>query len=113
MGEKYTSPFPDIVLVLTTVPAGELGEGVARALVDERLAACINVLAPMTSIYRWRGAVERSTEQQLVIKTTADRVARLKERLGQLHPYEVPECLVLAVAGGTAAYLDWVRAETS
>ena len=113
MDEKYTSPSLDVVLVLTTVPAGELGEGVARALVEERLAACINVLAPMTSIYRWRGAVERDTEQQLVIKTTPDRVAALQARLGQLHPYELPECLVLAVTGGTAAYLDWVRAETT
>ena len=113
MDEKYTSPSKDVVLVLTTVPAGELGEGVARALVEERLAACVSVLAPMTSIYRWQGAVERGTEQQIVIKTTADRVAALQARLGQLHPYDVPECLVLAVGGGTATYLDWVRAGTS
>ena len=95
------------------MPAGELGERVARALVEERLAACVSVLAPMTSLYRWQGAVEPDTEQQLVIKTTTDRVAALQARLVQLHTYEVPECLVLAVAGGTATYLEWVRAETT
>ena len=63
----------DLVLILTTAPAGDAGEAIARALVDERLAACVNVLAPMTSVYRWHGAVERETERQLIIKTTSDR----------------------------------------
>ena len=78
----------DVVVVLTTVPAGGKGEEIAQALVDERLAACVNILAPMTSIYRWRGAVERDTEQQLIIKTSSGRVAAVQARLAALHPYE-------------------------
>jgi periplasmic divalent cation tolerance protein len=92
------------------VPAGDRGETIARALVEEHLAACVSVGAPMTSFYRWRGAVERDEERQLVIKTTRDRVPALQERLAELHPYDVPEFLVLAVTGGSAAYLDWITA---
>ena len=103
---------PTVVLVLTTVPDGELGNQIATTLVDERLAACVNVLAPMTSTYRWRGAIERETERQLVIKTTSGRVAAVRARIGQLHPYELPEFLVVSVADGLAEYLAWVEAET-
>ncbi len=99
-----------VVLVLTTVPAGDLGETIARALVDEHLAACVTLSAPMTSLYRWRGAVERDEERQIVIKTTEDRVAALQARVVELHTYDVPEFLVVAVAGGSAAYLDWITA---
>jgi periplasmic divalent cation tolerance protein len=81
----------------------------ARVLVEERLAACVNILPSMVSIYRWKGAVEEDHEHQMVIKTTADRVPALEARLRQLHPYELPEFLVLDVAGGGAAYLTWVR----
>jgi periplasmic divalent cation tolerance protein len=103
----------DVVVVLTTVPAGSKGEEIAQALVEERLAACVNVLAPMTSIYRWRGAVERDTEQQLIIKTNRNRVPALQARLAALHPYELPELVVLAVADGSAAYFEWVADATS
>ena len=103
----------DIVLVLTTVPVGDRGEGIARALVDERLAACVNVLGPMTSFYRWHGAVERDVERQLIIKTTRGRVAAIRARLVELHSYELPEFVVLPVSDGGRAYLDWVRKETS
>lgn len=103
----------DIVVVLTTVPTGSKGEEIGRALVEERLAACVNVLAPMTSIYRWRGAVEREAEQQMIIKTTRGRVPALQSRLSALHPYELPEFLVLAVADSSAAYFEWVVTETS
>lgn len=102
----------DVVLILTTVPAGDRGGEIARALVDERLAACVNVLPPMTSFYRWRGAVERESESQVIIKTTRDRVAAVQARLVELHSYEVPEFLVVPIADGSTGYLDWVRNET-
>ena len=100
------------VLVLTTLGAGADAAAFARTLVDERLAACVNVLPAMTSIYRWKGAVEEDREQQLVIKTTPGRVAALEARFRDLHPYEVPEFLVLPAGGGSAAYLAWVAEST-
>ena len=98
-----------VVLILTTVPDDGRGETLAQTLVEERLAACVNVLAPMTSIYRWRDAVERDAERQVIVKTTRDRIAAVRERIGQLHSYELPELIVLNVEDGGAAYLDWVR----
>lgn len=99
----------DVVLVLTTVASPDLGEAMARALVEARLAACVNVLPPMTSVYRWKGAVERDTEYQLVIKTTRDRVPAIETRVRELHTYELPEFVVVPVVDGSAAYLQWVR----
>jgi periplasmic divalent cation tolerance protein len=101
-----------IVLVLTTVPSDALGEEIASALVTERLAACVNISAPMTSIYRWKGNVERDTERQLVIKTTVDRVKDLQQRIKELHSYELPEFLVIELSGGSEAYLQWVATES-
>lgn len=98
----------DVVLALTTVPSPELGETIARALVEERLAACVNVLPAMTSTYRWKGMVERDVEYQLIIKTTSAQIAAIEARIRPLHPYELPELLVLAAAGGSAAYVAWV-----
>lgn len=103
----------EVVVVLTTVPTGSKGVEIGRTLVEERLAACVNVLAPMTSIYRWRGAIEREAEQQMIIKTTRGRVRALQSRLSVLHPYELPEFLVLAVADSSAAYFEWVGTVTS
>lgn len=105
-------PVTDVVLILTTVPAAARAEAIARSLVDERLAACVNVLSTMTSFYRWQGKIEQEDERQIVIKTTRDRVAAVQTRLRDLHPYEVPEFLVLPVADGSTGYLDWVRKET-
>jgi periplasmic divalent cation tolerance protein len=102
----------DVVLILTTVPAAGRAEALARSLVDERLAACVNVLATMTSFYRWQGKIEQEEERQIVIKTTRDRVEAVKSRLLDLHSYEVPEFLVLPVSDGSTGYLDWVRRET-
>ena len=102
----------DVVVILTTVATGSQGEEIGRTLVEERLAACVNVLAPMTSIYRWHGAVERESEQQMIIKTTRGRVPALQLRLAALHPYELPEFLVLAVTDSSADYFEWVRTET-
>jgi periplasmic divalent cation tolerance protein len=98
----------NVVVVLTTLPDDARTDEVARALVEEKLAACVNVHGPMTSTYRWKGGVERDAERQIVIKTTADRVAALQKRLRELHPYELSEFLVLNVDGGSDAYLKWV-----
>lgn len=103
----------DVRVVLTTAPDRETAERLGRALVEERLAACANVLPGVTSIFRWRGAVERADEVLVVLKTPADRVGALVERVAALHPYDVPEALALAVEAGHGPYLDWVRAETS
>jgi periplasmic divalent cation tolerance protein len=97
------------VLVLTTVPESFDVETLARTLVDERLAACVNILPVMTSVYRWEGQVEDAAERQLLIKTAPDAVAALRTRLLALHPYDVPECLVFHVADGSEAYLSWLR----
>jgi periplasmic divalent cation tolerance protein len=101
----------DVVLVLSTAPAApgdDTAEQIARTLIDERLAACVNVHAPMVSIYRWKGAVERDSERQLVIKTTRNALPTLEKRLRELHPYELPEFIVVAASGGSAVYLEWV-----
>lgn len=103
----------DAVVVLTTIGADADAAALAQTLVDERLAACVNVLPPMTSIYRWNGKVDTAREQQLVIKTTTARLPSLEARLRALHPYEVPEFLVLRVAGGSDAYLEWLRDSAS
>ena len=102
----------EYVVVLTTLPADADAAGFARQLVDERLAACVNLLPMMESIYRWEGRVERDTERQLVFKTSRDRVAALWERVRELHPYEVPEFIVLPVTDGNEAYLRWVGEST-
>ena len=102
-------PMDAAVVVLTTWPADRDPDALARALVGERLAACVNVLGSMRSTYRWQGAVEQADERQLVIKTTTSRVAALEARLREMHPYEVPELLVLPVTGGSEDYLRWVR----
>jgi periplasmic divalent cation tolerance protein len=99
----------EVVLVLTTIGADANAAALAETLIEERLAACVNIGAPMTSVYRWKGGVERDREQPLVIKTTGDRLAALETRLRALHPYELPEFLVLSASGGSTAYLDWVR----
>lgn len=98
-----------VAIILTTLGADADAAALARTLVEEGLAACVNVLPPMTSVYRWRGDVEQGREQQLIIKTTAARVGDLEARLKSLHPYELPEFLILPAAGGSSAYLAWVR----
>jgi periplasmic divalent cation tolerance protein len=102
----------DLMIVLTTMPDDARADELARTLVDERLAACVNVHGPMMSTYRWKGTVERDAERQLVIKTTRARLPALEERLRTLHPYELPELIVLGPEGGSEAYLRWVGDET-
>jgi len=103
----------DVVLILSTVPIGEQGDTIARTLVDERLAACVNLSAPITSFYHWEGRQERDVERQMMIKTTRQQVAPLRARLLELHPYELPEFVVIDVSDGSSAYLDWVRQATA
>ncbi len=99
----------DVVIVLSTVPLGDDGERIARTLVEERLAACVNLLPPMTSFYRWQGALQKDDERQLLIKSTRERLPDLQARFTSLHPYAVPELLVLSADDGGEAYLSWVR----
>ena len=99
-----------IAVVLTTMPDDDARtDELARTLVDERLAACVSVYGPMTSTYRWKGGIERDMERQVVIKTTADRLDALRRRLPALHPYELPEFLVLSVDQGSDGYVAWVE----
>ena len=102
-----------VQVVLMTAPDAACAERLARALVEERLAACVNVVPGVRSFYRWQGAVEDAAELLLVAKTRADRAEALAARVKELHPYELPEVLTLPAAGGSAAYLDWVRTESA
>jgi periplasmic divalent cation tolerance protein len=102
----------EYVIVLTTLPADGESAALARKLVEERLAACVNLLPPMESIFRWEGQVEQDAERQVVIKTSRERVAVLWERIRELHPYEVPEFVVLSIVDGSEAYLRWIGQST-
>ena len=102
----------DFVIVLTTWPADRDADDFAKALVSERLAACVNVLPPMLSTYAWKGSIESANERQVVIKTTAPRVHELQTRLTALHPYEVPEVLVIPILEGSPEYLSWLAEAT-
>jgi periplasmic divalent cation tolerance protein len=101
----------DVRVVLVTAPAAE-AETLGRAVVGERLAACVNVVPGVRSIYRWEGEVQADEEALLVIKTTDARLAALVERVNALHSYDLPEVLALSAAGGSTAYLEWVAEES-
>lgn len=98
-------------VVLVSAPDAEVAERLVRALVEERLVACGSIVPGVTSVYRWRGVVERAAEVLVVLKTVDAAVARLLARVSELHPYEVPEVLVLPVESGHGPYLDWLWAE--
>ncbi len=102
----------ETLLVITNLPDRASAETLARALVDRRAAACVNILAPCTSLYRWKGAVETAEEHPLFAKTTRDRYSVLERVVRELHPYELPEIVAVPMAGGLPAYLEWVAAET-
>jgi periplasmic divalent cation tolerance protein len=98
-----------LVVLLSTVGKSEDAERIAEALVERRLAACVNVVPGLRSVYRWKGRVEREDEVLLVIKTAGERVEEVRRALvAGLHPYEVPELVALPVAGGHPPYLDWL-----
>lgn len=98
-------------VVLVTAPDAETGAGIARVLVEERLAACVNVVAGLRSFYRWEGRIQEDAEVLLIVKTRVDRCEALAARVRTLHPYALPEVLALAATGGSDAYLAWVAAE--
>ena len=106
-------PEKDFLIVLTTFPVDGDAESFAKALVDERLAACVNILPAMTSVYTWKGVTERAEERQLIIKTASDHLRDLESRVKQLHPYEVPEFITISMAGGSREYLAWLAEATS
>ncbi|GAA4859321.1 divalent-cation tolerance protein CutA [Luteimonas vadosa] len=101
-------PAPAVSLVYCTCPDAATASRLAEAVVEERLAACVNVLPGLRSVYRWRDAVEQADEILLLAKTGSDRVAALSARLAELHPYELPEVVAVQASGGSAAYLAWV-----
>ncbi len=96
-------------VVLVTAPSAESAESLVRRLVEERVVACGTVLPAVTSIYRWEGAVARESEALIIFKTTVAGAERLTARVPELHPYDVPEVLILPVEDGHAPYLEWVR----
>ena len=112
-GQKHTIARTGTLVVLVTCPSRKVGETIGRALVQERLAACVNVVPNLTSIYRWEGKIYRDAEVLLVIKTRRMRLPALMRRVRGLHPYSVPEVVALPLVGGSAPYLSWVRDSTS
>jgi periplasmic divalent cation tolerance protein len=100
------------LLCLCACPDDANATRIAEALVEERLVACVNLLPGMRSYYRWQGALERADEVLLLAKTADDRADALRERILALHPYELPEVILVEVDGGLPAYLDWIAAET-
>lgn len=98
----------EVKVVLMTGPDPETLRELGRRLVTDRLAACVNVVDGVRSIYRWRGEVESDDESLAFVKTTAARMDELERRIGELHPYEEPEVVALDVSGGSSSYLDWV-----
>lgn len=104
---------PAIVSVYATFGAAGEAERIARIVVEERLAACANILGPCRSIYRWQGAIEEGDEVAALFKTRADLAGRLIERIGALHSYDVPAAMVWPIAEALSAYRDWVSEETA
>ncbi len=102
----------DALLLLSTCPDSETAAQISRALVEERLAACVNCIPGLTSVYRWRGDIHEDGEVLLLIKSTRDRFESLHSRLIELHPYEVPELIALDIVAGHTPYLDWLREQT-
>ncbi len=95
-------------IVLTTLEDEQQAADFATELVERRLAACVNIVGPIRSVYRWKGKVERENEYLLIIKTTAEQAARLEAAFKELHPYELPERVELSVEGGSGDYLAWI-----
>ncbi len=102
----------ETLVVFCHVPDRQTANSLAHVLLDESLAACVNILPEITSVYRWQGQIETANEIPLIIKTTRARYAALEARVSALHPYSVPEIIALPVSAGLPAYLTWVAAET-
>ncbi len=99
-------------LVLSTIDTQQEAERIAQRLVEERLAACVNIVPKITSIYIWKKALERATEHLMLMKTAEDRLSSLIHRIKELHPYEVPEVIALPIEDGDSTYLEWIHSET-
>ncbi|MGO9515607.1 MAG: divalent-cation tolerance protein CutA [Candidatus Korobacteraceae bacterium] len=98
-------------LVVTTIGSKDGAEQLAGQLLERRLAACVNIVGPVRSVYRWKEKIEREEEHLLLIKTTMEHIAKLQAAFKELHPYELPECVELAIEGGSEAYLAWLAGE--
>jgi len=101
------------LLVLSNLPDRASAEKLAEALIHKRVAACVNILAPCRSVYRWKGAVQHAEEYPVLIKTTRERYAALEAAIREVHPYELPEIVAVPIERGLPAYLDWVATETT
>jgi len=101
------------IVVLMTAASEEQAASIAQALVGERLAACVNIVGPIRSIYRWREKVQDEREHLMLVKTRANMVAKIERRVTELHSYEVPEVVSIAIAGGSRRYLDWLLGSTA
>ncbi len=106
------SPSPHCV-VTTTTDSSESAQRIARTLIERRLAACVQIVGPITSVYRWQGQVETSQEWQCLAKTVTGRVTDIEHTLIEVHHYDVPELIVTPIEGGSQAYLDWLTAESA
>jgi periplasmic divalent cation tolerance protein len=102
----------ETLLVLTNLPDRAAAERLAELLVEKKLAACVNILAPCRSVYRWKGAVQHDEEHPMLVKTIAGRYVELEAAIRAAHPYELPEIIAVPVERGLPAYLQWVEAET-
>jgi periplasmic divalent cation tolerance protein len=99
----------DKKIVLTTAGSREEAEKIAHALVERRLAACVNIVGPIQSVYRWQGKVESAPEHLLLVKTMAVQFDAVAKAIGELHSYDLPECIQLPIEGGSAEYLEWIE----
>ena len=107
------TPAPQETLLVTISCPAEAAEGLATALVEQRLAACVSLVPGVRSVYRWQGQVERAAETLLIAKTSGARYAELEAEVRRRHPYELPEIVAVNVAGGLPAYLQWVHDSTA
>ena len=113
MIERQNGTDEEVVICLTTFPDSEKARQIGTVWVESQLAACLNLLPGVESIYRWEGKTERSAEVLAIVKTTRGRLPELEASLHELHPYELPEFLILTPDGGSSEYLDWVRQGTA
>ena len=99
-------------VVITTCGSEEEAQKIARELVERRVAACVNIVSPIQSVYRWQGKVESATEWLLLIKTSAEKFAAVRDAIGELHSYDLPECIMVSIEDGSQEYLDWIDKNT-
>jgi len=96
-------------VVITTCGSEEEAQKIARELVERRVAACVNIVSPIQSVYRWQGKVESATEWLLLIKTSAEKFAAVRDAIGELHSYDLPECIMVSIEDGSPEYLKWIE----